>query len=263
VRPCGPLNPAAVVTSSSSTYASQMAFPKQAIILAAGQGTRLGGLGQRQAKVLVEIDGQPLLAHQLAYLEAHGISQVVVNASHLAGQVEEFAEHYSGPIDLQVVVEDIPLGTAGGVRNALHLFASGPLLVFYGDVIVGEDLRPLGAVHAAHQPVATLGVYHSVRAEEKGVVELSGSRVTAFHEKDPNRNSGWVNAGIYVVTPAWLSEFPDGASLDFGFDVFPAALASGRELRVHGLSAPVLDVGTLGDLERARALGLPDVSLRN
>ena len=234
-----------------------MAFPKQAMILAAGRGTRLGALGERQAKALVEIDGKPLLAHQLAYLEAHGISRVVVNASHLAEQVEAFAKDHPGVIELEVVVESEPLGTAGGVRNALGRFTSDPLLVVYGDVVSGEDLRPLGDAHERFRPAATLAVYHSDRAQQKGVVELSGSRVTAFHEKDPNRTSGWVNAGIYVVDPGWVGGFADGAPLDFGFDLFPAALASGRELRAHRLSAPVLDVGTLDDLARARARGLP------
>jgi mannose-1-phosphate guanylyltransferase len=229
------------------------------MVLAAGRGTRLGALGERRAKALVEIDGIPLLAHQLAYLEAHGVSRVVVNASHLAQQVEDFAAGYTGPIDLDVVVETEPMGTAGGVRNALDRFTSQPLLVLYGDVVSGEDLRPLGDIHDRLRPVATLATYHSDRAEQKGVVELSDSLVTAFHEKDPNRTSGWVNAGIYVVDPSWVADAADGVPLDFGFELFPAALASGRKLRGHRLSAPVLDVGTPEDLRRARTVGLPKI----
>jgi mannose-1-phosphate guanylyltransferase len=240
-----------------------MGFPKQAMVLAAGQGTRLGALGLRQAKVLVEIGGTPLLAHQLAYLSAHGVERAVVNASHLADQVEAFAERYPGPIDLRVVAETEPLGTAGGVRNALSEFGSDPLLVLYGDVVSGEDLRPLGAAHEAGGSVATLAVYHSDTAQEKGVVELDGSRITAFHEKDPDLTSGWVNAGIYVVDPDWIASFSDDSPLDFGFDLFPAALAAGRELRAHRLSAPVLDIGTPGDLARAREAELPEIPLQH
>ena len=240
-----------------------MGFPTQAMVLAAGHGTRLGALGERQAKVLVEIDDTPLLAYQLSYLAALGVSRVIVNASHLAQQVEAFAERYSGPVELRVVVEAEPLGTAGGVRNALDLFGPDPLVVLYGDVVSGEDLRSLGAVHERHIPAATLAVYQSDQAQEKGVVELSGSRITGFHEKNPARTSGWVNAGIYVVDPDWIASFSDDAPLDFGFDLFPAALAAGRELRAHRLTSPVLDVGTPTDLARARVLGLPEVHLRD
>jgi mannose-1-phosphate guanylyltransferase len=225
------------------------------MILAAGRGTRLGALGERVAKALVEIDGRPLLAHQLDYLADEGVELVVVNASHLAGQVTEFVVARTGPPELQVITENEPLGTAGGVINALQEFSREPLLVYYGDVIAREGLQPLVQLHEAHRPVATLTVYETHDAEGKGVVEVDGDRVVAFHEKDPSRGSGWVNAGVYVVEPSWLAEFPRGKELDFGFDLFPNALAAGRELLAYRLAASVLDIGTPADLEKARMHG--------
>jgi NDP-sugar pyrophosphorylase family protein len=232
-------------------------FPKQAMILAAGRGTRLGKLGERVAKALVEIGGEPLLAHQLRYLGAHGVERVVVNASHLAEQLEEFASLRTGSPQLQVVVEPEALGTAGGVRNALPLLAEGPLLVLYGDVVSGEDLGPMASLHARERPVATIAVFHSDRAEAKGVVDLDGSRITAFHEKDPKRSEGWVNSGIYIVETGWVAGYPAATELDFGFDLFPEALRDGRRLLAHRLAGPVLDIGTPEDLARGRERGLP------
>jgi NDP-sugar pyrophosphorylase family protein len=106
--------------------------------------------------------------------------------------------------------------------------------------------------------MATLAVYETDRAHEKGVVDLDGNRVVAFHEKDPSRCSGWVNAGIYVVEPGWVDEFSRGQNLDFGFDLFPAALATGRVLLAHRLAEPVLDIGTPTDLETAQDEGLSE-----
>ncbi len=234
-----------------------MPFPPQAMILAAGRGTRLGELGERRAKALVEIGGEPLLSHQLRYLGAHGVERVVINASHLASQLERFAVDRRGPPDLEVVLEPEPLGTAGGVINALPRFSQGPILVVYGDVVSGEDLRPMAALHERERPVATLAAYHSDQASEKGLLELSGSLVTAFHEKDPDRTSGWVNAGLYIAERAWLDGYRRGDHLDFGFDLFPEALALGLELRAHRLAAPVIDIGTPTDLALARERGLP------
>jgi NDP-sugar pyrophosphorylase family protein len=229
-----------------------MAAPKQAMVLAAGRGTRLGALGERRAKALVDIAGEPLLARQLRFLEGQGVERVVVNASHLAEQLEEFAANYAGPIRLDVAVEEEPLGTAGGVIAALDRFSPNPLLVLYGDVLASEDLSPLGELHAAEGAVATLAVYRSDDVAQKGVVELDGSRITGFREKDPTVDSGWVNAGIYVVDPGWLSGRPLEPPPDFGFDLFPEALAQGLELRAHRLERPVLDIGTPEDLERAQ-----------
>jgi NDP-sugar pyrophosphorylase family protein len=238
-------------------------FPKQAMILAAGRGTRLGPLGERRAKALLDIDGRPLLEHQLGYLGGQGVERAVVNASHLSGQVEEFAEAHRGPPELEVIVEPEALGTAGGVINALSLFSGEPILILYGDVVAGEALAPMAALHVRHRPVATLAAYHSDRAQQKGVLELRDSLVVGFHEKDPDRTSGWVNAGIYIVEPGWLSSFPRDGALDFGFDLFPAALASGDELRAHRLGGPMLDIGTPEDLARARDRGLPEAHAKH
>jgi NDP-sugar pyrophosphorylase family protein len=226
------------------------------MILAAGRGTRLGDLGTRQAKVLVEIGGEPLLARQLRYLGGQGIERVIVNASHLAEQFEEFAADHHGPPELELVIEPLPLGTAGGAVNALPLFENSPILVLYGDVILTEGIEPMIALHDQHRPVATLGVFHTDDAGAKGVAELWGSRVTAFHEKDPARTTGWANGGVYLVELGWLAEWADSdPPLDFGFDLFPAALDSGRGLRAHRLASSVLDIGTPGDLAKARKLG--------
>jgi NDP-sugar pyrophosphorylase family protein len=238
-----------------------MPFPEQAMILGAGRGTRLAGLGERIPKILVEIDGVPLLTRQLDYLKAHGVESVVVNASHLADQIEEFARgHEVGPA-ITVVVEPEPLGTAGGVINALPHLDTAPLLVLYGDVICGEGLKPMSELHDGEMPAATIAVYHSGQAEAKGVVEIEGSVVTNFYEKDPDRTTGWVNAGIYIVEVDWLSGFPSGEFLDFGFDVFPAALRAQESILAHRLREPVIDVGTPEDLEKARAAGLPPVEI--
>jgi len=223
------------------------------MILAAGRGTRLGDLGERQAKALIEVGAEPLLARQLRYLGEHGVDRVIVNASHLAEQLAGFAAEHHGPPELDLVIEPEPLGTAGGAVNALPLFTGAPILVLYGDVLVTERIEPMIALHSKHRPVATLGVFYSEDASAKGVVELSGSRVTAFHEKDPARRSGWANGGVYLVEPGWLAEWADhGPPLDFGFDLFPAALEKGRDLRAHRLERPVLDIGTPADLARAR-----------
>lgn len=232
-----------------------MGTPKQAMILAAGRGTRLGALGRRTAKALVEIDGEPLLARQLRYLAGEGVERAVINASHLAEQIELFAGSLSGGIELEVVREPEPLGTAGGVLNALPLLGPEPLLVLYGDVIAREPLAPLGELQERLGAVATLAIYESDDASQKGVVELSGDLVTAFHEKDPARTSGWVNAGVYVVAPDWVAGCDGEPPLDFGHDLFPAALAQGRWIGAHRLREPVLDIGTPEDLERARAGG--------
>ena len=135
-----------------------------AMILAAGKGTRLGALGERTPKVLVDLGGKPLLSRHLSYLELQGVRRVVVNAHHLAVQVQEFMNAYNGPIETTCVVEQELLGTAGGVRNALEALGAEPFVVLYGDILIDEPLASLAAVHRSG---ARRGDHRGPSAEER------------------------------------------------------------------------------------------------
>jgi NDP-sugar pyrophosphorylase family protein len=229
-----------------------------AMVLAAGRGTRLEALGLGVPKPLVQIGGEPLLARQLRYLGQNGVELVVVNAHHLSGAIEEFAREYRSAADgpeLVVTVEAQLLGTAGGVRNALEALGPDAFLVVYGDVIFDEPIEPLIATHRELRAVATLAVYESDSLAGKGVVSVdSRGLVSGFIERGEHAPgaTGLVNAGLYVIEPSLLASLAPGAVADFGHDVFPAALARGERLATHLLGAPAIDVGTPADLERAR-----------
>jgi NDP-sugar pyrophosphorylase family protein len=220
----------------------------QVMVLGAGRGSRLATLDLGVPKILAPVAGEPLLARQLRYLLAEGADRVVVNAHHLADQVIAFAQAHPA---LDVVVEEELLGTAGGVRNALDRFAAGPIVVLYGDVIVDEPLAPLLAAHAGD---ATLTVYASSEVEGKGVIQVDGDRIVRFVEKGEEvAVPALINAGIYVVERELLETYvPAGSVSDFGHDVFPAALADGRDLRAYSLRKPVLDIGTPATFEQAQ-----------
>ncbi|HXR13360.1 MAG TPA: NDP-sugar synthase [Solirubrobacteraceae bacterium] len=228
-----------------------------AMVLAAGRGTRLAQLGLGVPKALVEIGGEPLLARQLRYLHANGVRRVVVNAHHLSEAIECFAREYrsAGGPELVVLVEPELLGTAGGVRNALAQLGERAFIVLYGDVLFEEPLEPLVRAHRERGALATLAVYESDALEGKGVISVDASgRINGFveHGDFAPGTRGLVNAGLYVVEPELVATLAPGVASDFGHDLFPAALARGELLAVHMLAAPVLDVGTPGDLERAR-----------
>ncbi len=227
-----------------------------AMILAAGRGTRLGELGMTVPKVLVDVGGEPLLARQIRYLKRGGIERIVVNAHHLADQIERFVAAHPQARDIEVVVEPELLGTAGGVRNALPLLGDEAFAVLYGDVLVDEPLGAVSQTHRRAHAAATLTVYPTDEVEGKGTVQIaSDGTVSAFHEKAASHLDGhaYVNAGLYVVDPGLLRGLPAGMALDFGHDVFPAALAQGATIATHILAAPVIDMGTPAALQLARS----------
>lgn len=226
-----------------------------AMILAAGHGTRLGELGRRVPKVLVEIGGEPLLARQIRYLKAGGIDRVVINAYHLAERIEDFVTAHPRSSYIHVIREPQLLGTAGGTRNALDLLGSSAFAVLYGDVIIDEPIAAVQDTHLKSQAAATLTVYRTPSVEGKGTVAFApDGTVESFHEKTAAASDTelYVNAGLYIIDPGLLREYPAATPLDFGHDVFPDALAKGHKLTAHLLREPVIDMGTLAMLDVAR-----------
>ena len=226
-----------------------------AMILAAGRGTRLGELGRSTPKILVELDGEPLLGRQIRYLKRGGVQRIVINAHHLAEQVQRYVASHPQAADLSVVLEPELLGTAGGVRNALALLGGDAFAVLYGDVVIDEPLAAIADTHRRSAAAATLAVYRTREVEGKGTVELTADGlVSAFHEKTAASSDAdaFVNAGLYVVEPRLMRPLPAGVMLDFGHDVLPAALARGERIAAHVLAAPVIDIGTPSALDLAR-----------
>lgn len=225
------------------------------MVLGAGRGTRLASMGLRVPKVLVEVSGKPLLQRQIEYVGRQGVKRVVINAHHLSEAIEDFARDYTGPVELTVIREPALLGTAGGVRNALDRLGPAPFYVLYGDVLVDEPLDAVAETHERSGAAATVTVYETLDVEGKGtvLVEADG-RVTGFAEKQDvsTARPALVNAGLYLLDPAFVTGLAPGVECDFGHDVFPAALASRTPMHAHRLARPVIDVGTPAGLELAR-----------
>jgi NDP-sugar pyrophosphorylase family protein len=227
-----------------------------AIILAAGLGTRLGDLGRNEPKVLLDIGGKPILERHLDFLERQGVGRVVINAHHLADRIQRFVEAYRGDLQLVCVVEPRLLGTAGAVRNALSHLEPAPFIVLYGDVLIDESLAPLLRIHREQRAVATIAVHEAESAEGKGVVEVAeNGRVTRFVEK-ASTASGTVliNSGIYILERDLVASVPVGIACDFGHEIFPAALAAGAPIYAARLSSPAIDIGTPEALALARSI---------
>lgn len=229
-----------------------------AMILAAGRGTRLGELGASMPKVLIEVGHEPLLGRQIHYLKDNGIQRIVINAHHLAGQIVDFVASRPDAQDIEVVLEPKLLGTAGGVRNALGYLGDDAFVVLYGDVIIDEPIGGIVTTHRRCDASATLTIYESAAVDGKGTVDVDvDGRITAFREKATSHitDCAYINAGLYIIDPVLLHDLPTDIALDFGHDVFPAALARGTTIAGHVLSKPVIDVGTPTMLAIARRAG--------
>lgn len=220
----------------------------RAMVLAAGEGTRLRPLTLACPKVALPIAGTPLILHTLGWLARHGITQVVINLHRHAGTVVRMVGDGSH-LGLTVVYshEETLLGTAGGVKKVeAHL--DSPFVVVYGDVLTDCDLSALIRYHHEKRAIATLALATVDDPSQAGIVRLDdGNRVVGFVEKPPaGSNIGnLANAGIYVLEPEVLAYIPDQGPCDFGYDVFPPLIAAGLPVygRVLSPNEYLIDIG--------------------
>jgi NDP-sugar pyrophosphorylase family protein len=107
-----------------------------AVVMAAGEGTRLRPLTERWPKPVLPIDGRPVLATLLRELAAAGIARVWLVVGHLAGQVEALAGDGSA-FGLEIVTVSQPRadGSADAVERALAAGAAAPFLLSAADTV--------------------------------------------------------------------------------------------------------------------------------
>lgn len=108
----------------------------QAMILAAGRGERLRPLTDTTPKPLLEVRGQPLIAHHLERLRAAGFTRIVINVAWLADRIKQRLGDGSA-YGVEIHYSEEPEGaleTGGGIRNALPLLGDSPFLVVNGDI---------------------------------------------------------------------------------------------------------------------------------
>lgn len=229
---------------------------RSAMILAGGLGTRLRSVVRDVPKPMADVAGKPWLTYLVAYLKTFGIEHVVLCVGHLAHVVEEhFGDGASMGVQIDYSYEDKPLGTAGAFAAAGQFVKEDTFLGLNGDSFCPADLHALIQQHRQLQTLATLTVtqvddvsrFGSVRINEK-------TRITCFEEKGQACGSGWVNAGMYVLTPDALSNVPPGEMYSIEKQVFPALVQQG--LGAYCTDALMIDIGTPESyLSAARVLG--------
>lgn len=114
---------------------------KQAMILAAGMGSRMEHLTSDIPKPMLLVQGTSLIERHLNYLHKHNIEKVVINTFYKGDVLEEFVKSLGvyKKLEIHFIHEDELLGTAGGVKNALKFFGKDPFFVINSDAIYLDD----------------------------------------------------------------------------------------------------------------------------
>ena len=162
-----------------------------ALIFAAGLGTRLRPLTDTMPKALVPIAGRTLLEYQIDALKRAGITDIIINVHHFAQQIIDFVnDHNQFGCHIMISDErDLLLDTGGGLLKAWQTYAAGePILALNVDILSAIDLR---TVMAAYNP------------DELGVLVVKDRQTQRYLcFDDDNRLIGWTNIATGECKPA-------------------------------------------------------------
>ena len=266
------------ISENFATFAAQIqhsAPMKQAMIFAAGLGTRLKPLTDTMPKALVRVGGQPLLWHVIQKLKLSGYERIVVNVHHFAEQIVDYLK-VNNYFDIDIRISDETselLETGGGIKKAMPLFdPAEPILIHNVDILSNLDLEalPMDApllVVSERKTKRYLQFDDTMRlqgwinietGEQKGPItplELC-SLATGGTQEHSTLNTQLRNlafSGIHVFHPSLvplLDEWPDKIPImDFYLKASGTHLIRGYEAK----NLRLMDVGKLNTLHDAEA----------
>jgi NDP-sugar pyrophosphorylase family protein len=214
-----------------------------AVVMAAGQGTRLRPLTERWAKPILPIDGRPVLAVLLRELAAAHCERVWLVTGHLAEQVERLAGDGSAfGVQVRCVRQPDALGSADAVQRALDAGAEPPLVVTAADTVFAHgDVGRFVAAFAASEAAGAVAVRTDpAPGPERSAVRREGTRILEL------RDSGEA-AGAWTPAPLWgLSRAVAGR---LGLDQPPYELGNAYQAAIDdGQTVIAVEIGKTRDL---------------
>lgn len=123
----------------------------KAMILAAGDGTRMGQLTAHTPKPLLKVGQHSLIEHHLYRLQAAGFTEIIINVRYLAAQIQTtLGDGSAYGVNIRYSVESEDLEVAGGIRNALPLLGTAPFALISADIWTDYPLQQLQHCQPEH-----------------------------------------------------------------------------------------------------------------
>lgn len=217
------------------------------MILAAGRGSRMRPLTDHTHKGLLKVAGEPLIEHHVKKLAAIGVTDIVINVSYLAEQIQSYlgnGEKYN--VNIHYSIEEQPREVGGGLIKALPLLGGEPFIVVNCDVWSDYPLENLNV--DLKGALGKIILVKNPQHNPKGDFHLNGNQVELINDSDKN----FTYAGIAMYHPDLFSNFSKSASQPM-LPILKKAIEA-RELNGEFYNGLWSDVGTperLAELQTA------------
>jgi mannose-1-phosphate guanylyltransferase/phosphomannomutase len=220
----------------------------KAVIMAGGEGTRLRPLTCNRPKPMVPIVNKPVMEHIIELLKKYDLTDIAVTLQYMPDLVKDYFEDGKEfGVNLRYYIEQVPLGTAGSVKNAED-FLDDTFIVISGDALTDIDIKKAIDFHHSKNSVATLVLKKVDIPLDYGVVVTDEQgRIDRFLEKPSWGEvfSDTANTGIYILSPEVLTYFKKNEMFDFAKDLFPILMKKKMPMYGYVTDGYWCDIGDL------------------
>ncbi|MCJ2531622.1 MAG: NTP transferase domain-containing protein, partial [Candidatus Thermoplasmatota archaeon] len=226
----------------------------RAVVLAAGEGTRLGPFTRTEPKVMIPVGNRPMVEYVVRALVENGLRDIVMVVGYRKERImTHFGDGKEWGAAIEYVTQDKQLGTAHALLQAAPLLEDD-FLVLPGDNVI--DARTVGdALRTGTIP--SVVITESEEPSKYGVVILDGSRVQDIVEKPEERIGNLINTGIYGLDTAFLKEAAQqGKKGVFDIPAILHQLARKRKLTAIPTEGAWIDAVYPWDLIKVNAVAL-------
>ncbi|HWQ52075.1 MAG TPA: nucleotidyltransferase family protein [Bryobacteraceae bacterium] len=220
-------------------------------ILAGGLATRLRPYTETIPKSLVDVNGEPFLAHQLRLLSRQGVRRVVICSGYHGEMIEEYAGS-GGRFGLEVLYShdgETLLGTGGAIRKALPLLGER-FFVLYGDSYLECDYGAVQQAFEASGRKALMTVYRNEGRYDASNIEFSGGAILAYDKQRRTPEMRHIDYGLGVFDESVFETVPAGVPCDLA-GVYGDLLRRG-ELAGFEVARRFYEIGSFEGLEEFR-----------
>jgi NDP-sugar pyrophosphorylase family protein len=233
----------------------------KAMLLAAGQGTRLRPLTHHMPKALIPVAGRPMIEYPLLLLRHYGIREIMINLHHFGEQIEnELGTGEQLGLDISYSEETELLDTGGGLLKAKPFLQDETFIVINTDALIDLDLASAITFHKHKNSAVTLILRPDADADSYGSIDIdSRAQICRFlATQAPSPSLGPICklmfSGVQILEPT-IFEYMAGMPQKFSTtrETYPKMLTAGAALYGFRFDGFWQDLGTAERIKQAEA----------
>ncbi len=214
------------------------------LILCGGRGVRLQSIVNDRPKPMADINARPFLDILIENIASFGFKRFILCAGYKADYIEKYYKNRESSLSIIISKEDIPMGTAGALKQAEQFIGSNIFLAMNGDSFCSVDYKDFLDFHVnTMHPLSIALVPSDENSKDYGLVTLDKNRfITSFSEKAATKGTGYINGGIYFFQKKILQYIPAGREYSLEKELFPKMIEKG--VSGYVTKGKFIDIGT-------------------